>query len=172
MAEALLAFSLAANIAQFLTMGVKVINRVNAFHSHQIDIPTTLQEIVIQLPIMTDICKKIGGDERTSNMTKRMLPTHNDTIFKRTRKAVNSIRLENKLLYLQRGLETYKSTLLLHSRYTSISPRDLGSKRRTLHHFPSTPSCQFVERVKPLKALNDIFSATLIKHAGPRFAIL
>ena len=191
MADTLIAFGLAANIAQIVATGLKVVNRISSFHSRHMHIPTTLQQISDQLPVMIDICEQIRGDDRTSNtaiaevvkgcvmyigqldaLTKGMLPANNDTMFQRTRRGVNSIRLENRLVYLQRVLESYRTSLLFHSEYISCIARSLGYKPKTLHCFPLTPSCQFVERVEPLQSLHGIFSAKSIKHARPRVAIL
>src|SRR5436305_1038389 len=112
MAEAIAAVGLAASIITFVDISAKVLARLREFHSTTKEIPKAFQDITTQLPLMTDIMKRIesqhkkdfpaaDSEEALSKVVEgcrrqitsldelidKILPSTTDSPFQRARKA-------------------------------------------------------------------------------------
>lgn len=116
MAEAMAAIGLAASIATFVDLGIKVVKRLQQFHSEIDNIPEKYQSLMEDLPLTIVTLKRIKAEadagrldrattealtpcvrgcenqvEKLEVRLQGLLPSGNDTFMERTVKALNSL---------------------------------------------------------------------------------
>lgn len=129
MAEAVAAIGLAAAILQFIDFGGKAISRLREFHSHLEEVPKAFQNISNILPLLVDglgkvkeqveagqlsdntkqaflpsIQKSLSEVERLNSLLKKVLPTKDESSWRRGKKAVLSLGHDSELAKIETAL--------------------------------------------------------------------
>ncbi|KAH0551387.1 hypothetical protein GP486_007398 [Trichoglossum hirsutum] len=197
MAEAITAAGLAASIVTFADVSTKALARLREFHSITQEVPSVIQDITTQLPVIVDIMtrieKRCGGSSLTADeqhrlshvvdgcfrqvtllngLIEKMLPNLTDSKWQRTRKAIASIRKEKVIAVIQRTLETYKSTLTLHFSQGARASTFSAIRECAYYEIPSLRVSQFVERVELLEKIKASFANTTTNTSYPRTVVL
>ncbi|KAL8948043.1 MAG: hypothetical protein Q9222_005735 [Ikaeria aurantiellina] len=132
------ALSLAANITQFLTLGIHVGKRINGYTSTQSRIPEEFRDALVQVDLMIDVlsnmqpsiedhgnnlpqhsldrCNKTVTErvKRLNNKLDKFLPRDDDLSWKKTKKAISSIDKGAEMKTIAKGLDRYVSYLTLY----------------------------------------------------------
>ncbi|KAI9859671.1 MAG: hypothetical protein M1813_006602 [Trichoglossum hirsutum] len=197
MAEALVAVGLAASIVTFVDVSGKVLARLREFHSIAQTAPSVFQDITTQLPLIADIMTRIEKGCRDDSLTadtqralshvvegcfrqvtllggliERILPTLADSTFRRTWKAIASVRKEREIVMIQRTLETYKSTLMLHFSQGTKASTALAVRENAYYEIPSLRVSQFVERLELLEEIKTSFTNTATNASRPKTVVI
>lgn len=176
MAEAIAAVGFAAAVAQFGSLTVKVVRRIDEYASTTQDVPETLRAIQVQLPFLTDTCQRFQNQETSKvpypellevvqgctrtieelhNLLYSILPSVGDSSSRRLIKAYKSVRVEKRLSSIQHSLETFKTTLTLYASEVAagqVHRMDLEVPDR-FSHVPTSQLAHFVGRKKLLEEI-------------------
>lgn len=183
MAEALVVMGIAANLAQLGHLAWIIVQRINDFVVSGKGAPSIYREISIQLPQIIDICTKIQNENETfgsspafaqvvagcarhvqalDELVTKALPVKGDSGMVRAKKAVASVRLEKRLMELQRTLESYKAALVLeigHQTHAALRPMlQSGTvpEKGKCYHLPPSQISQFIGRKKILNEMHEV----------------
>src|SRR4051794_31627641 len=197
MAEAFAAVGLAASIVTFVGVSAKVLNRLREFYSMAEDMPGVFQDIMTQLPLIVDTMTRIEegyeGGSLTGNtqqkllhvvkgclrqitmldgLIEKMLRNPTDSRLQQARKAIVSVFKEKDVAVIQRTLETYKSTLILHFSQGSRAPIDIATRENTYYEIPSLRVSQFVQRVGLLEEIKASLDDTTAHAPDVKIIVL
>ncbi|KAL8818434.1 MAG: hypothetical protein Q9223_002927 [Gallowayella weberi] len=201
MAEALIGLGVAANVLHFITAGYQLLDRITEFQSKTKDVPSFFKEILTQLPLIIETCKKLSEDDHPLDTTtflevvrgclehvqhldtllSKMIPEDQDSRAVRTWKAMGSLRLEKKILQCRNILEIYKTALILHlSRRGSATAQSrdnapahaLSSLRDTCYRYPSSQVSQFIGQEDLLDKVDKTLLAPSTDSRRPNVAVL
>ena len=139
MAEALAIVGLVSSIVQFVDFSLKIVHRLNGFHSSLDDVPKSFRDIKIELPLLVDTLertKKQTEDgcfskntqeaiwsvvkgcqsqvERLNGVLEETLPIKGDSSWKRGKKALLSISQEKNVQQITTTFRNYVQTLTYH----------------------------------------------------------
>lgn len=145
--------SLAAAIAQFVGLGVKVIRRLNDFA------PATqtqvFKEIKIKLPLLLNGIQQLKNNPRIDDVKsltrvinacvleihdlddilRKVLPRNHDSLVDRSFKAFTSLRHEKRIKQIEQKISGYIETLTFHQSVVHLRRPGLeeGSKEQKVH---------------------------------------
>jgi hypothetical protein len=139
MAEALAIVGLVSSIVQFVDFSLKIVHRLNEFHSSLDEVPKSFRDIKIELPLLVDALdrtKKQTEDgcfsknaqeaiwsvvkgcqsqvEQLNDVLEETLPTKGDSSWRRGKKAFSSISQEKKVQQITTTFRNYVQTLTYH----------------------------------------------------------
>ncbi|KAI9863316.1 MAG: hypothetical protein M1813_003758 [Trichoglossum hirsutum] len=184
MAEAFAAVGLAASIITFVDATNKILDRLREFHSTTQEIPECFQDIHGRLPLIIDVMTRIksrkdgsltadtqekllrtvdGCNKQVALLNKlieKMLPTLDDSQWRRTLKAIESIRRGKDVMAIQETLGRYERTLTLHFSQWSGASTAIAERGSAYYELPSSQVSQFVERAELLKEIEASFADT------------
>ncbi|KAH0553453.1 hypothetical protein GP486_006477 [Trichoglossum hirsutum] len=179
MAEAFAAVGLAASIVTFVDAANKVLDRLRDFHPTAQEIPECFQDIHVRLPLIVDVVTQIKNAEMTllrrihgtmdgcnkqiallNKLVGKMLPIPDDSQWRRSLKAIESIRRGKDVTAIQETLGRYERTLTLHLSQRSSTSTAIAERRAAYYEVPSLQVSQFVERVELLKEIEVSFAGT------------
>ncbi|KAL8661871.1 MAG: hypothetical protein Q9202_005229 [Teloschistes flavicans] len=175
-----------------MDLGYRTTARLNELRSSGESIPALFQDVSDQLPLLLNVVGKlkngipsenlseeverslllaVNGCIRQTSEIKRSIdkwtPSPGESRIKRARKAFGSVLGEKKIIEALRILETYKSTLHMHS---TISFRQLPPRpTNQLYHLPCQPIAHFIGREDILAQLSDYLESDVLHR---RVAVL
>lgn len=139
MAEALAVVSVVATIVQLVDFTAKVLSRLNEYHTQAGEIPTSLRDIKAELVALKDalqhteqaiVTGTLGATAETAlkptlercegqvkaldDLCAGILPAIDDSSWKKTQRAVRSIKLEPKVENVTKSLRGYIATLTFY----------------------------------------------------------
>ncbi|KAL8704095.1 MAG: hypothetical protein Q9201_002729 [Fulgogasparrea decipioides] len=180
------AIGLAANIAQFVSLGIQLVKRIKDFNSRRLQLPDALQDVATQLNLLTDILRRIETqvkhpsedvpqksldtvNEVTSKASKRVkrlddilddiLPKPDDSSWAKGKKAISSIDKDSEIEEIVKRLDRYVNLLTLDQ---VISPGGISQPRRakshTIYDIPLRRVATFVGREDLLGTIEEAFA--------------
>lgn len=169
MAEAMAIIGLASAIATLIETGTRVVHRLKEAK----DSGSLFAEVADQLPLLLEVVKELQEDLkgssmdpyvnralsrtvegclRQANMLGALLEKSTsgayDSKMQRIRKTIGGIRNESKVREIQRILETYKTTLMLHLGQSAMKGINIGTQLKPdeFCHIPASQISYFVGR--------------------------
>ena len=161
MAEALAVIGLVSAIVQFVDFGNKIVSRVSEFQSSINDVPKSLRDTLVELPLLLDTLKRtkeqaedgqvdkntqkallpiVSGCqsqvEALNDIVVKMLPRIGDSSWKRGVKAFSSVRQERASR--KEGRANHQDVSKLHSNFDisrSREPLEIKSKICEAHFY-------------------------------------
>lgn len=137
--DPLSAIGIAASIAQFVSLGVKVVARLKEYSSATTDVPKSLQRISSQLPLLLSALERIKTDaevekvdintrcllkgvvagcmlqvEKIDRIIDKVLYVPGASLVIKVQKVFASIKNDEKVLAIEKNIQTYISILILH----------------------------------------------------------
>lgn len=134
------AVGVAACIVQFVALGGRVATRLKEYNSTIIDVPKSLQGISVQIPLIINALDRIKTDISTSKLDvntrcilrgvvagcmqqvekiekiiDRVQYTPGDSLVHKVQKVFMSLKNDEKVVAIEKNLQTYISVLVLHS---------------------------------------------------------
>ncbi|KAI9781791.1 MAG: hypothetical protein M1816_002181 [Peltula sp. TS41687] len=194
MAEAIAVVGLAASVVTFVDASAKVLARINEFRSAVEEVPSFVQDIAVQLPLLVDImngirnsCKE--GSVETDKLSRvvesclrkikqldplieEMLVCPTDSKRRRAWKAIASFRKERDIEKIQSALELYKSTLTLHLSQRPVPPNAINARDHTFYEVPSLKVSQYVSRVHLMEEIENGFGSSTTNASHPKVVVL
>jgi ABC-type transporter Mla subunit MlaD len=154
MAEALAVVGVVANIIQLVDFTAKVLSRLNEYYTQAGEIPTSLRQIQAELAALQDALQRtqqaiaagtLGATAETAlkptlegcegqvkaldDLCARILPAIDDSRWKKTQKAILSIKQESKVENVAKTLRSYITTLTFYHVAALSTLRPSTSKR-------------------------------------------
>lgn len=191
MAEALVAFGVAASIAQFASMAIDLSRQIHDFINSVDEAPSVLRDITIQLPLLAKICQTFEFDDSEpeseslslvltgcldhiqefSGLTRKLSPTASDSKLKRAWKATtHALHYEKKFSAFQKTLESFKSTLELYCSHEDRMLRRRPSVNAPIVILP--PLSPSVVRYTLRRLINQRFNEFAESYPGARVVVL
>ncbi|OCL08355.1 hypothetical protein AOQ84DRAFT_406994 [Glonium stellatum] len=197
--DPLSAIGLASAIVQFVDFGSKIVIRLQEFSANVGEIPEVFRDITIQLPLLlsalTDIASqaKSGKVEQTrqnelrkvivrcqvhikdlNRIIKEVLPAKDDSLFVRSKKAILSVRREDKVKSIVEKLEQFKSTLTLYQ--ASVLTGQVEPATKLHQKYFEIPSqrrvSRFIGRESILQEINTKLHEQEPESPGPAVLVL
>lgn len=137
--DPLSAVGIAASIAQFVSLGVKVVARLKEYSSATTDVPKSLQRISSQLPLLLNSLERVRTDaevekadintkcilkgvvagciqqvEKIDRIIDKVLYVPGDSLVIKVQKVFASLKNDEKVLAIEKNIQTYISILILH----------------------------------------------------------
>ena len=185
------AIGVAASIAQFVNLGVKVATRLKEYNSASTDVPKSLQHISSQLPLLlsaldrmktTVEVERVDLDtrcilkgvvsgckqqvEKIDSIIDRVLHIPGDSLVTKVQKVFVGLKNDAKVLAIEKNLQTYISVLILHrvieGQDTSLAAPEEASYFE-VHERKASP---FFERIELMKQLESILKPAATAQAS------
>ena len=177
MAEAFAVIGLVSAIVAFIETGTRVVQRLKEAK----DSGSVFVEVADQLPLLLNVVKELQGDVnhasiepnvsralartvegclRQANMLNALLEKSTygsgGSKLQRIRKTLGGVRNESKVREIQRILETYKTTLMMHLGQSAKKGINLRTEPRPseLCYIPSNRVSHFVGREEQLASID------------------
>lgn len=137
--DPLSAMGVAASIAQFVNLGVQVAARLKEYNSATTEVPKALQHISAQLPLLVRSLERIKTGmevekvdldtrcilkgvvsgcmrqvEKVDRIIDKVLHVPGDTLVSKVQKVFVGLKNDEKILSIEKNLQTYISVLILH----------------------------------------------------------
>jgi tetratricopeptide (TPR) repeat protein len=179
MADPITVFGAVASAVQLADVAFRVVSRIQEYCKPTNDVPLSLQQLSIQLPLLVELCNRYQDLQTTADKSKidaildqcivqvrglealidKVLPSDNDTLGRKTWKAIGSVRIERKVAEYQKMLETYKTLLSLSLNVLTFNVVQSGdsatTSRDTLYYFPTPESGKFIGRTALLDSIRE-----------------
>ena len=191
--DPLSAMGVAASIAQFVNLGVQVAARLKEYNSATTDVPKALQHISAQLPLLVRSLERIKTGmevekvdldtrcilkgvvsgcmqqvEKVDRIIDKVLHVPGDTLVSKVQKVFVGLKNDEKILAIEKNLQTYISVLILH-RVIQGPDASLGASE-DLSYFEVRVKkvAPFIERVKLMQDLEArLFPAATSQVQNP-----
>ena len=134
------ALGVAAAVAQFLNLGFKVVKTLNEYiNASPGDMPKALKSITVQLPLLLNALSRIQSESNISryddetqlilhgvavgclklsreldDISVKLRPRPGETLASKLKKTLSSLKIEERVLDIDRGLQGYVQVLILH----------------------------------------------------------
>ena len=137
--DPLSAIGVASSIVQFIDFGLKVAKRLKEYNSASIDVPKSLRHISAQLPLLLNALDRIKTSieveridldtrcilkgvvsgcqqqvEKIDKIIDKVLHVPGDSLVTRVQKVFVSLKNDDKVLEIEKSLQTYIQVLILH----------------------------------------------------------
>lgn len=137
--DTLSAIGVASSIVQFIDFGLKVAKRLKEYNSASIDVPKSLRHISAQLPLLLNALDRVktsievervdldtrcilrgvvsGCQQQVEKIDKifdKVLHVPGDSLVTRVQKVFVSLKNDEKVLEIEKSLQTYIQVLILH----------------------------------------------------------
>ena len=175
--DPLSALSLTATIITFVDFGFKVSRRLAEYSKAGVeDIPQTLETIATQLPLLLNALERVKANLADSKLDydtrcilrgvvagctaqvgkvdkilDKVLSVEGDSKVVRIRKAIKSLGTDDKLVAIEKDLQTYISVLILHHVIDESVAAPVVAAETTYFEVP-------VEQVSPFYDRNDLIN--------------
>ncbi|KAL8735014.1 MAG: hypothetical protein Q9166_001139 [cf. Caloplaca sp. 2 TL-2023] len=194
--EPITALGLAANITQFVVLGIQVAKRIKDFNSRQIELPDALQDVAVQLDLLTDVLQRMEKElqqaatnsretldrinevvskawrrvNRMDDILKHTLPNPGDSSWEKGKKAILSIDKESEIEEIAKSLDRYINLLTLNQAVPMVHVVDTSTPvNRAIYDVPLRRVSTFVGREDQFDAINAAFDN---QDVQPKVAIL
>ena len=137
--DPLSAIGVASSVVQFVEFGLKVATRLKEYNSASTDVPKSLQHISAQLPLLLNALDRVKTSievesvdldtrcilkgvvagckqqvEKIDKIIDKVLHVTGDTLVTRVQKAFIGLKNDDKVLEIEKSLQTYIQVLILH----------------------------------------------------------
>ena len=181
--DPLSALGIAASITQFLDVGFRVAKKLSEYNNTNIhDVPKSLQSMNTQLPLLLNALNRVKSDGQVDRLdvdTKCILRgvihgcnsivsevedlmnsvtrRPNESISTKLKKVLSSLKNDEKILSLDKNLQTYIQVLILHHVVDSADvPAPLPEETK-FYEVREKPAVPFVVRPRHISKLDDLF---------------
>lgn len=181
--DPLSALGIAASIAQFLDVGFRVAQRLTEYNTTNIhDVPKSLQSINTQLPLLLNALSRVKSDtqvDRLDTDTKCILRgvihgcsnivneieglmnsvtrRPNESISTKLKKVLSSLKHDERILSLDKNLQTYIQVLILHHVVDSADVPAPPLEETKFYEVRERAATPFVERAQHIEKLDEFF---------------
>lgn len=137
--DPLSAVGVASSVVQFIDFGFKVATRLKEYNSTSTDVPKSLRHIAAQLPLLLNALDRVKTSaevervdlvtrcilkgvvsgckqqvEKIDKIIDKVLHVPGDSLVTRVQKVFVGLRNDDKVLEIERSLQTYIQVLILH----------------------------------------------------------